>query len=67
MDATALQAEQALRVRQWPTPRTNDGQVKVWLRTAQGRAVPVWVTHARRQGPRRAGQRDAGVYAGLVV
>jgi len=67
MDSTALQAEQDLLVSHWPTPLTNDGKVKGWVRTAQGLAVPVWVTHDHRKGPRRAGKRDAGVYAGLVV
>jgi hypothetical protein len=67
MDATALQAEQDLLVNHWPTPLKNDGKVKVWVRTAQGLAVPVWVTYYRRKGPRRAGKRYVGVYAGLVV
>ena len=40
---------------------------KVLVRTAQGHTVPVWVTYYRRKGQRRAGKRDAGVYAGLVV
>jgi hypothetical protein len=67
MDSTALQAEQDLLVSHGPTPLKNDGKVKVWVRTAQGLAVPVWVTYDRRKGPRRAGKRYAGVYAGLVV
>jgi hypothetical protein len=67
MDSTALQAEQELLVHQWPKPLKNDGKVKVWVHTAQGLAVPVWVTYYRRKGPRRAGKRYAGVYAGLVV
>jgi hypothetical protein len=45
LDSTALQAEQERLVRQWPKPLKNDGKVKVWVRTAQGLAVPVWVTH----------------------
>src|SRR5262247_555799 len=67
LDAAALQAEQERLVRHWPKPLKNDGKVKVWVRTAQGLAVPVWVTYYRRKGPRRAGKRYAGVYAGLVV
>ena len=67
LDSDTLQAEQALLVSQWPKPLTNDGRVKVWVRTAQGLAVPVWVTYYRRQGQRRAGKRYAGVYAGLVL
>jgi hypothetical protein len=67
MDSTALQAAQELLVHQWPKPLKNDGKVKVWVHTAQGLAVPVWVTYYRRKGPRRAGKRYAGVYAGLVV
>jgi len=67
MDSTALQAAQELLVHQWPKPLKNDGKVKVWVHTAQGLAVPVWVTSYRRKGPRRAGKRYAGVYAGLVV
>src|SRR5215831_19401312 len=67
LDSTALQAEQERLVRQWPKPLKNDGKVKVWVRTAQGLAVPVWVTYYRRKGQRRAGKRDAGVYAGLVL
>ena len=67
LDAAALQAEQERLVRQWPKPLKNDGKVKVRVRTAQGLAVPVWATYYRRTGQRRAGKRDAGVYAGLVV
>src|SRR5919197_61012 len=67
LDSAALQAEQEQLVRQWPTPLKNDGRVKVGIRTAQGMAVSVWVTYYRRKGQRRAGKRDAGVYAGLVL
>jgi hypothetical protein len=67
LDSAALQAEQAQLVRQWPKPLKNDGRVKVGIRTAHGLAVSVWVTYYRRKGPRRAGKRDAGVYAGLVL
>jgi hypothetical protein len=67
LDSAALQAEQERLVRQWPKPRKNDGRVKVGIRTAQGHTVPVWVTYYRRKGQRRAGKRDAGLYAGLVL
>jgi hypothetical protein len=67
LDATALQAAQERLVRQWPKPLKNDGKVKVWVRTAQGRAVAVWVTYYRRKGRRRAGKRYAGVYVGVVL
>ena len=67
LDAAALQAEQERLVRQWPKPLKNDGKVQVRVRTAQGLAVPVWVTYYRRTGQRRAGKRYAGVYAGLVM
>lgn len=67
LDAAALQAEHERLVRQWPKPLKNDGKVQVRVRTAQGLAVPVWVTYYRRTGQRRAGKRYAGVYAGLVV
>jgi hypothetical protein len=67
LDSAALQAEQERLVKQWPKPLKNDGRVKVWIRTAHGMAVSVWVTYYRRQGQRRAGKRDAGVYAGLVL
>src|SRR5215831_14247065 len=67
LDAAALQAVQEQLVHQWPKPLKNDGRVKVGIRTAQGHTVPVWVTYYRRKGPRRAGKRDAGVYAGLVL
>ena len=67
LDSAALQAEQEQLVRQWPKPLKNDGKVKVRVRTAQGYTVPVWVTYYRRKGQRRAGKRDAGVYAGLVL
>src|SRR5919109_3326527 len=67
LDSAALQAEQEQLVRQWPKPLKNDGRVKVGIRTAHGLAVSVWVTYYRRKGQRRAGKRDAGVYAGLVL
>ena len=67
LDAAPLQAEQAQLVRQWPKLLKNDGRGKVWIRTAQGLAVPVWATYYRRKGQRRVGKRDAGVYAGLVL
>src|SRR5919108_2285971 len=67
LDSAALQAEQAQLVQQWPTPLKNDGRVKVGMRTAPGLVVSVWVTYYRRKGQRRAGKRDAGVYAGLVL
>jgi hypothetical protein len=67
LDSAALQAEQAQLVHQWPKPLKNDGRVKVGIRTAQGMVVSVWVTYYRRKGQRRAGKRDAGVYAGLVL
>jgi len=67
LDSAALQAEQERLVRQWPKPLKNDGKVKVLVRTAQGHTVPVWVTYYRRKGQRRAGKRDVGLYAGLVL
>jgi len=67
LDSAALQADQEQLVHQWPTPLKNDGRVKVGIRTAQGMVVSVWVTYYRRKGQRRAGKRDAGVYAGLVL
>jgi hypothetical protein len=67
LDSTALRAEQAQLVSQWPKSLKNDGKVEVRIRTAQGYTVPVWVTYYRRKGQRRAGKRDAGVYAGLVL
>ena len=67
LEAAALQAEQEQLVRQWPKPLKNDGKVTVMVRTVQGLAVPVRLTYYRRQGQRRAGKRDAGVYAGLVL
>src|SRR5215475_13017371 len=67
LDSAALQAEQVRLVRQWPQSLKNDGRVQVRVRTAQGYTVPVWVTYYRRKGPRRAGKRYAGVYAGLVL
>jgi hypothetical protein len=66
-DAAALQAEPEQRVRQWPTPRKPEGRVQGGMRTAQGHTVPGWGTSCRRKGQRRAGKRDAGVYAGLVL
>jgi hypothetical protein len=66
LDSDAFQAEQEQLVRQWPKPLKNDGKVTVMVRTVQGLAVPVRLTYYRRQG-RRAGKRDAGVYAGLVL
>src|ERR1043166_3898158 len=67
LDAPALQAEQALLVSQWPKPLKSDGKVQVWVRTAQGHTMSVWVTYYRCKGQRRAGKRYAGVYAGLVL
>lgn len=67
LDSATLQAEQERLVRQWPQPLKNDGMIKVRVRTAQGHAVPLWVTYYRRKGQSRAGKRSAGVYAGLVL
>jgi hypothetical protein len=67
LDAATVQAEQEQLVRQWPKPLKNDGKVTVMIRTVQGLAVPVRLTYYRRLGQRRAGKRDAGVYAGLVL
>src|SRR5919202_265024 len=67
LDSAALQAEQERLVHHWPKPLKNDGKVRVLVRTAQGHTVRVWVTYYRRKGQRRAGKRDAGVYAGLVL
>src|SRR5919205_1651093 len=67
LDSAALQAAQERLVRQWPKPLKNDGRVKVGIRTAQGHTVPVWVTYYRCKGQRRAGKRNVGVYAGLVL
>ena len=66
LDAADWQMEQDLLVSQWPKPLKSDGKVKVNIRTVQGDTVAVWVTYYRRKGLRRAGRRDAGVYAGLV-
>jgi hypothetical protein len=67
LDSEALQAEQDLLVSHWPKPLTNDGRVQVWVRTARGYRVPVWVTYYRRKGQRRRGKHYAGLYAGLVL
>src|SRR6266705_6193844 len=67
LDSAAVQAEQERLASQGPTSLKNDGRVKVRVRTAQGHSVSVWVTYYRRKGPRRAGKRYAGVYAGLVL
>jgi hypothetical protein len=67
LDSAALRAEQERLVHQWPKSLKNDGKVTVMVRTVQGLAVPVRLTYYRRQGQRRAGKRDAGVYAGLVL
>ena len=67
LDAADLQMEQDLLVSHWPKALKNDGKVTVTLRTAQGHDVQVSVTYYRRPGPRRAGKRYAGVYAGLLL
>ena len=67
LDGEALQVEQDLLVSQWPKPLKNDGRVQVWVRTAWGHRVPLWVTYYRRKGPRRRGKRYAGLYPGLVL
>jgi len=67
LDCEDFKVEQDLLVTQWPKPLQNDGRVQVWVRTAGGYRVPVWVTYYRRKGRRRAGKRYAGVYAGLVL
>jgi len=67
LDSAAMQVEQELLVRHWPKPLKSDGKVHVKIRTAQGHPVSVWVTYYRRKGQRRAGERYAGVYAGLVL
>ena len=50
LDSEDLQAEQALLVSHWPKPLKNDGRVQVWVRTAGGYRVPIWVTYYRRKG-----------------
>jgi hypothetical protein len=45
LDSDALEVEQDLLVSHWPKPLQNDGKVRVWVRTAQGVAVPVRVTY----------------------
>ena len=67
LDSEDLKVEQDLLVTQWPKPLQNDGRVQVWVRTAGGYRVPVWVTYYRRKGQRRGGKRYAGLYAGLVL
>jgi hypothetical protein len=67
LDCEDFKGEQDLLVTQWPKPLKNDGRVQVWVRTAGGHGVPVWVTYYRRKGQRRAGKRYAGLYAGLVL
>jgi hypothetical protein len=67
LDSAALPGLQEQLVSQWAKPLKNDGKVKVLIRTAQGLAVPLWVSYYRRKGQRRAGKRSAGVYAGLVI
>lgn len=67
LDSEDLKAEQELLVNHWPKPLKNDGRVLVWVRTAGGHGVPVWVTYYRRKGQRRGGKRYAGLYAGLVI
>jgi hypothetical protein len=67
LDAEAFKGEQDLLVRQWPKPLKNHGRVQVWVRTVAGHRVPLWVSYYRRQGQRRRGKRDAGLYAGLVL
>jgi hypothetical protein len=63
LDCEDLKVEQDLLVTQWPKSLKNDGRVQVWVRTAGGYGVPVWVTYYRRKGQRRAGKR----YASLVL
>jgi len=58
LNSAALQTLQEQLVSQWPKPLKNDGKVKGLMRTAQGLAVPLWVTYYRRKGQRRAGQRS---------
>jgi len=67
LDSEDLRVEQDLLVTQWPKPLKNDGRVEVWVRTAAGDRIAVWVTYYRRKGQRRAGKRYAGLYAGLVL
>jgi hypothetical protein len=67
LDSAALPAAPEQLVRPWPQPLKNDGRVKVGMRTAHGMAVSVWVPSYRRKGQRRAGKRDAGVSAGVVL
>jgi hypothetical protein len=67
LDAEDFKGAQDLLVTQWPKPLKHDGRVQGWVPTVAGHRVPLWVTYYRRQGQRRRGKRDAGLYAGLVL
>jgi len=67
LEAAAFPAAQAQLVRQWHKPLKKDGKVTGMVQTLQGLAANVRLPYDRRQGQRRAGTREAGVYAGLVL
>lgn len=67
LDSADVHMEQDLLASHGPKALQNDGKVQVTIRTAQGYSVRGSVPYYRRKGPRRAGRRYAGVYAGLVL
>ncbi len=67
LDSEEVKGPAAELVKGWPKPLKNDGYVRVKVRTARGSSIPVSVVYYRRKGRRRAGRRERGLYAALVV
>jgi hypothetical protein len=67
LDSEEVRGQAGELVKGWPKPLRNDGYVQVKVRTARGTLIPISVVYYRRKGRRRAGRRERGLYAALVV
>jgi len=67
LDAEEVRGQAGELVKGWPKPLRNEGYERVKVRTARGTLIALSVVYYRPKGRRRAGRRERGLYAGLVV